>query len=132
MWYGLNRLSSADLENRLRPWTREADPSPEDAALVCVHCGYPITTSEHRLAVQGAHEHRCVNPAQIVFHIGCFSQAPGCGSVGSPTSAYSWFAGYRWSVAVCAACGIHLGWRYTGPDTFYGLILARLRMRPAP
>jgi hypothetical protein len=130
MLRALNRNSTADLEHWLRTTASTGVSHPKDGALICAHCGHLITTPERRFAVQGAHEHRFVNPAYVVFHIGCFSQAPGCASVGSPTSAFSWFAGYSWSVAVCAACGIHLGWRYSGPDTFYGLILSRLRAQP--
>ena len=69
------------------------------------------------------------NPYGVVFAIGCFSGAPGCAAVGAPSPDFSWFPGTRWQVAVCAACGLHLGWRYAGgPEGgFYGLILDRLR-----
>ena len=68
-----------------------------------------------------------MNPEGTVFVIGCFAQAPGCVAIGAPMLEWTWFPGCRWQVALCRACGEHLGWRYTGADTFHGLILERLR-----
>uniref|UniRef100_A0A8D8W893 Protein cereblon n=1 Tax=Cacopsylla melanoneura TaxID=428564 RepID=A0A8D8W893_9HEMI len=40
---------------------------------------------------------------------------------------YSWFPGYAWSVATCARCHCHVGWRFTAvqkslvPKLFYGI-----------
>jgi len=32
-----------------------------------------------------------------------------------------------WQIADCGACGVHLGWSFTGAsERFYGLILDRL------
>jgi hypothetical protein len=46
--------------------------------------------------------------------------------VGAATEEHTWFAGCRWRVAACGGCGEHLGWAFTGVDSFFGLILARL------
>jgi hypothetical protein len=83
-----------------------------------------------RRSVDGAHRHVFANPHGFVFEIGCFAQAPGCTAMGPPTPDFSWFPGSTWQVAVCARCGLHLGWRYEGhPEAgqFHGLILSRLR-----
>lgn len=32
---------------------------------------------------------------------------------GAPTAQDSWFPGYAWSIASCARCLNHLGWRFT-------------------
>lgn len=76
----------------------------------------------------GTHLHRCTNPAGYTYDIGCYRAAPGCGLLGEATAGDTWFAGYRWQIAVCGSCGAHLGWRYAnaGSDTFYGLITAQL------
>lgn len=43
------------------------------------------------------------------------------------TRAYTWFPGYAWRLALCAKCGLHLGWHYrSSGDDFFGLILNRL------
>lgn len=95
-------------------------------ALICVRCRYPISSDAQRINVAGAHSHTCTNPHGIVYHIGCFSAAPGCVSVGPRLSQHSWFQGYRWQVAICSNCHEHLGWLFHGEHGFYGLIHARL------
>lgn len=73
-----------------------------------------------------------MNPAGIVYRIGCFREAPGCAEVGGESAYWSWFPGYTWQIVVCAACTEHLGWRFRADDsTFWGLILARLAEPPA-
>src|SRR5262245_27241351 len=50
--------------------------------------------------------------------------------VGEPILEFTWFEGYTWTIAVCAACRSHLGWRYEGsddPTVFYGLLTAAVR-----
>ena len=91
-----------------------------------------ITARSWRVAVAGSHRHVFANPHGHVFEIGCFAAAPGCAVVGSATSDFSWFPGMLWQVAVCVACGLHLGWRYARDDdsAFFGLILDRLLLAP--
>lgn len=31
---------------------------------------------------------------------------------GAPSAEYSWFPGYTWTIAVCASCMAHVGWRW--------------------
>ncbi|KAH9638896.1 hypothetical protein HF086_012849 [Spodoptera exigua] len=46
---------------------------------------------------------------------------------GAPSAEYSWFPGYTWTVALCANCMVHVGWRFEAlkrslrPAQFYGL-----------
>jgi hypothetical protein len=98
--------------------------------LRCRACGRPITTDAERCAVDGAHEHRRVNPHGYRYHFGCFRAAPGCGRIGAPSSEHTWFSGCAWRIAVCGGCGKHLGWEFSGADRFFGLILAKL-VQPA-
>ena len=108
---------------------KQKDREDSESWIRCGHCAQPITTADQRIEQGGAHEHRCENPAGIVFRIGCFRRAPGCRSVGEATLAWTWFPGHPWSVALCTACGTHLGWSY-GPagnaGAFHGLILDHL------
>ena len=96
--------------------------------LICAACSHPVTTEEQRIDMKGHHEHRCVNPDGVTFHIGCFRQAPGCVTHGVPTAEFTWFPSFAWNYALCAGCATLLGWRYHGGDaaTFFGLILNRL------
>jgi hypothetical protein len=98
--------------------------------LVCAACGRPITSSGARIAVSGKHEHVCLNPHGIVYHIGCFETASGCLAQGAPSAEWSWFPGHSWQVVICAGCLEHLGWLFRGPEgTFFGFILRRLEER---
>ena len=78
--------------------------------------------------MDGAHEHTFVDPAGFDYRIGCFNAAPGCAHIGHTESAFSWFPGWTWQVAVCGQCRAHLGWVYRNAgEQFHGLILAALR-----
>jgi hypothetical protein len=80
------------------------------------------------IEVEGSHQHTFANPEGILFQIGCFRSAAGCGHIRPATYEWSWFKGFRWSVALCTKCLTHLGWLYTSTagESFYGLILSRL------
>ncbi len=95
--------------------------------IICKNCLNDITTEEHGIAVNGAHEHTCRNPRGLCFTIGCYDAARGCNVVGMPTYEFTWFPGYRWSYVICANCQAHLGWHYgSHENSFYGLILDQL------
>lgn len=102
-----------------------------EGAIFCAACDAPITKPEHRIGVNGSHEHRFVNPAGFTFHLGCFSAAIGCTIVGPDSLEYPWFPGFSWRYAMCGACGCHLGWHFRKPDHdgFFGLVLDRLQQR---
>ncbi len=87
-----------------------------------------ITSSSERIVVSGQHVHICANPYGLLFEVGCFARAPGCQVTGAPTTEFTWFPGYAWSIALCVGCANHLGWHYTGqpPAEFFGLILSHL------
>jgi hypothetical protein len=108
----------------------QTDPeelSKEEEALNCTACGQPVTSDRHRTSINGDFQHAVVNPAGILFEIGCFAEAEGCREVGPESDEFSWFDGYVWQVAVCTGCRTHLGWRFWSSDNvFYGLILNRL------
>lgn len=97
-------------------------------AIVCRQCQHGITASAERTVVNGAHVHTFANPEGIVFEIGCYRKAWGCGYLGPASPEFTWFAGYVWRIAVCSNCLIHLGWRFSSPDghVFHGLITSRL------
>ncbi len=99
----------------------------DERVVVCRACRSPVTTRAQAIVVDGSHQHTFFNPAGVAYEIGCFSGASGCASAGRPTSEFTWFAGYRWSFALCLGCGVLLGWRFTGAaGGFWGLIVSRL------
>lgn len=114
----------------------ETPPAPEageetesrapQAPLCCARCGHVITHEKHRTTVNGRHTHTRVNPHGFVFHFGCFARAEGCLVLGPPTAEASWFPGFAWEIALCAACKTHLGWAFHGESDFLGLVLDRL------
>jgi hypothetical protein len=112
-------LERAGEEEGLKP---EKEP-----LLLCRFCGHAITSPKESISFEGRHSHTFMNPAGIVYTIGCFSEAKGCSLYGNPSSEYTWFTGYRWTVALCGRCGGHMGWHYSsGESSFYGLILENL------
>ncbi|MFP4193859.1 MAG: cereblon family protein [Desulfobacterales bacterium] len=121
-----------ELQGKEKAGIKEKTELEEDldkgSFLLCRQCLALITSTSERIDIEGAHQHTFANPHGIVFEIGCFRNAWGCGAVGSPTNEFTWFAGYFWQVAVCASCLTHIGWQFTSPEAsgFYGLILERL------
>jgi hypothetical protein len=105
----------------------ERQPAPE-RAIVCAACGHTITRERERIRMLDTHEHRFMNPAGFLFHIGCFAHAEGCLPVGPASADYPWFPGFDWRIALCAGCHDHLGWLFQSSDrSFFGLRLERLR-----
>lgn len=96
--------------------------------LVCAVCHALVTYTSFAVTRDGKHEHTFFNPSGLLYHLGCFSGAPGAAGRGGLCDEFPWFTGYSWEVAVCKECGEHLGWRFVSrPDSFYGLILSRLK-----
>jgi hypothetical protein len=142
-FYGVSNAIPAPVVER-RLFFREADKSrgagtdlsaserprrdgEGDIHLVCVQCRNIVTEPAARTEVQGSHKHTFANPHGFVFHIACFSPAPGVRPAGAPSLAFPWFTGFTWQVDLCAQCGIHLGWFFQSSDrSFHGLITDRL------
>jgi hypothetical protein len=104
------------------------------AALACLACAQTITAARHRCRIEGAHEHRCTNPAGVAYHVGCFREAIGCVVVGPDSVEQPWFGGFTWRRAFCAGCRAHLGWNFRSPTraSFFALVLDRLRAADRP
>ncbi len=99
---------------------------PEDIFL-CRFCGGMITAVTDIIVVNDLHNHTFFNPAGIIYEVRCFQKAPGCIEKGLPSSDFSWFSGYMWSLAHCRGCHTHMGWKFIAPeDSFFGLISGHL------
>jgi hypothetical protein len=128
----LFRTTSTPRDNSIiRPLTDEdKEKNPlESEQILCRQCHQIITRPEEKIQVNGSHHHTFANPLGLIFDIGCFQTAEGCGYTGQATEEYSWFSGYAWRVAGCGKCLIQLGWLFSssmGSTRFNGLILDRL------
>lgn len=120
---GNGDVSSPDTEVE-----EELDQGLTGVNYLCRFCRRRITSSSEQIVVNGQHVHICANPYGLLFEVGCFARAVGCRDTGAPTTEFTWFPGYAWSIALCAGCANHLGWHYLGqpPSEFYGLILSHL------
>ncbi len=113
----------------------EGDSNKEpERAILCATCRHAVTRERLRIDVEGAHEHRFMNPHGFLFDVGCFAEAPGCLVVGEASTEFSWFPGMAWRYAVCDGCKEHLGWTFEGSSRsrFFGLVLNRLVEAPNP
>ena len=119
-------LLDASTRKLRKPEARKTG-ADSDRSLRCKICEQVISTEHNRIPVNASHDHTCINPAGIEYHIGCFDQAPGCAPVGPASLEHTWFAGHAWQVTVCRNCHEHLGWYFRNGSRFYGLILSRLK-----
>lgn len=122
---GTTTLTSPATEAEARPRTRPDGPDPVNDWL-CAWCLNRVASERDRLEHHGQSEFLFKNPDGLLFHIITFSRAPGCRPMGAPTLAHTWFAGHAWSYCLCSRCRRHLGWFYTGPTEFVGLIRDRI------
>ncbi len=119
-------------QNQQNVTTAEAEPEvklkqelkPDD--WLCLMCSKKITEDKERFLFENQSEFRFSNPDGYIFDIITFRAADGCREEGKPTLEFSWFKGHSWCYAFCSRCGLHLGWKYSGKFSFYGLIKARL------
>ena len=124
---------------KLTPGTQtlpEGAEKPEDAEeeerwVRCAACGARIAPERARIEVNGAHEHSFMNPSGLRFVVACYSVAPGCVAQGEPSTVWTWFPGHAWQIALCRACGAHLGWSFhavgfASAAPFHGLVRERL------
>jgi len=67
-----------------------------------------------------------VNPGGHLHETLTVYKAKNLKLVGEPSTEYSWFPGYAWTIAECSRCYNHIGWKFTvakeglKPDKFYG------------
>jgi len=95
--------------------------------LVCRNCGKQLGDqasifSMSKEGPQGAF----VNPSGHLHETLTLFKAKNLRLVGRPSSEYSWFPGYAWTITECLGCWGHIGWKFTAtlskltPAKFYG------------
>jgi len=86
--------------------------------LLCASCNAPLAKDADVFQVPGAEGTigAYVNPHGVIHQTLTISKVL-CADVvhlsGSPSAEDSWFPGYCWTIAYCAICYSHLGWRFT-------------------
>ncbi len=122
---GNKPFSNVDLEQKEK--SKDKEDFDKKEFLLCAVCHNRITRKTDKINIDEKHQHTFANPHGLVFHIGCFVNAPGCISYGEETEFFTWFPGYKWRVALCLRCGALLGWAFHSNDEhFFGLILDNL------
>ena len=124
-------LDNNNSKNKLKP---DIDPDTNkqdtdtDKKFLCRQCLQVISSPKECIELQGSHKHTFANPQGIIYEIGCFKNAMGCGYTGTLTNEYTWFRGFSWKIALCSLCLTHLGWLFISSEgtSFNGLILNRL------
>lgn len=114
-------LPQAELKPQNAP--RAADVESD---WLCAWCQNRVANERDRFAIDGKDEFSFSNPEGIRFEIITFAQTLGCRQVGVPTLEHTWFPGHAWSYCLCADCGQHLGWYYSGQSEFAALIKGRI------
>ena len=112
---------AADLETKT---TVQTELKADD--WLCIVCNKKITSDKEKFEFNNQSEFQFINPGGYYYNILTFTDADGCIEFGEPTMEFTWFEGHVWSYAVCSRCNNHLGWKYTGKYSFYGLIKSRL------
>ncbi|XP_012226592.1 protein cereblon isoform X1 [Linepithema humile] len=116
---------------------REMKYLVEDNIYVCVNCESFIGRQSHmfpmnREGPQGTY----VNPGGVIHETITFYHVQGVMLSDTPPSTeYSWFPGYAWTIAICKGCLHHVGWKFTAtesdlrPKAFWGLTRRSLKNR---
>lgn len=95
--------------------------------LVCRRCSKQLGDQQNIFSMskegpQGAF----VNPNGHVHETLTLYKAKNLRLVGQPSTEYSWFPGYAWTITECLGCSNHIGWKFTStnsklrPEKFYG------------
>ncbi|CAN7998462.1 unnamed protein product [Ixodes hexagonus] len=106
----------------------------ECGVLTCKECGSKMAErgdvfSMSQQGPQGAY----VNPHGYIHEMITVRKASGVYLNGRPSSQYSWFPGYAWTILQCRGCHGHVGWKFSSvqrnlvPRKFWGLCRAAIK-----
>jgi len=118
---GVAEIAEPEIRTRSQP--SRGDPAND---WLCAWCHNRVASEKDRFLREGKSEFSFKNPEGIRFHIFVFSRTFGCRQTGVPTLEHTWFPGHAWSYCLCDRCRTHLGWYYSRPSEFAGLIRDRI------
>lgn len=104
--------------------------------LSCTNCSKIVGHQRDvfAMSVEGT-QSTYVNPDGYLHETVTLHKAQGLAISGPPSTRYSWFPGYAWSVAHCKHCRIHIGWKFIAtrkdlkPNKFWGLSRRSLKVK---
>jgi hypothetical protein len=100
---------------------------PDDPTVYrCRGCGAFLARPRDLLPVHGQTLHDRVNPAGFPCRFITVGRCQNTREVSTPQADFTWFDGHAWVVMACAPCQAHLGWRWQGPTTFWGLLVNQI------
>jgi len=76
-----------------------------------------------------------VNPNGHVHETLTLYKAKNLRLIGQPSTVYSWFPGYAWTITECLGCSSHIGWKFTStnsklrPQKFYGITRTSIEVK---
>ena len=119
-----------------------------EAVLHCGNCAFPLARSRQVFTLGGAegtagayvNPHGIVHETLTVRELDLLEDEADLWLLGGPEVKDSWFPGYAWTIANCALCGNHLGWRFDKvsttartegdrPQQFFGLRAGQIQSR---
>ncbi|XP_072382319.1 protein cereblon [Diabrotica undecimpunctata] len=94
--------------------------------MCCNSCGVQITDPSEVFAMsKDGIQSNYVNPGGHVYETVTVMKAQNFKLEGNPSTQFSWFPGYAWTIMQCKSCENHLGWKFSSdllrPSSFYGL-----------
>ena len=95
--------------------------------LACRNCGKQLGDQANIFSMsKEGPQGTFVNPSGHLHETLTLFKARNLRLVGRPSSEYSWFPGYAWTITECLGCWSHIGWKFTAtqsklsPPKFYG------------
>ncbi|KAL9190705.1 hypothetical protein ACHAXT_000411 [Thalassiosira profunda] len=112
----LDLLEMSCTVKQLRAILKKLEAKSDEAILRCKHCGSAISNIKYLFSVGGSegttgayvNEHGIVHQTVTLRSVDRHTVV----CVGLPETRDSWFPGYSWTIAHCAVCSDHLGWKF--------------------
>ena len=104
--------------------------------ICCAKCRTKLCRKDDvfAMSVQGP-QGTYVNPTGYLHETITVYKAESLVLHGRPSTEYSWFPGYAWSICYCARCEEHIGWKFTTttdkslkPEFFWGLTRKQIEL----
>ncbi len=108
-------------------------PCARPYRIVCAGCGATVSTEFDLAGIMSRPIRKEYQNTQgFKCEVLTVASATNVAPTTEPTSDFTWFEGYAWSVVQCLRCSAHLGWKYSAvspevdPLSFFGLIADRV------
>ncbi|XP_028164628.1 protein cereblon [Ostrinia furnacalis] len=122
-----DRLALFAVDNALLRLHMELRLIARKSVLCCSACMTEIARREHIFPMSSEGVHSNYTNLGGYMHDIVTVSAASVALDGAPSAEYSWFPGYTWTIALCATCTHHVGWRFDAmkarlrPTQFFAL-----------